>query len=312
MPDTSLPLRPRPCIGVSRCLRGDAVRYDGGHRRQAWLVERLAAFAELVPVCPEVAIGLGVPRPPIQLVREADGIHARGVEDPSQDVTEPLARHARLQWNGQPALDGWIFKSRSPSCGVSGVPVFDPAGEPVAPGRGVFAAVIMAEQPLLPVVEEQQLDTAPGRDGFLERVFVYRHYRRWFARGVTRERLEKFHHALRGHLLARGEAVRTRLERMVDRAGDPGELAPAYLQEVMTVLGDPVRREGLALALEALAREADAAPSVFSAIREYRAGLVDLQTVVRRLRNRPGREPCLLLLPESAELALRYGTAAGD
>lgn len=312
MPQSPAPLRPQPCIGVSRCLLGEAVRYDGGHKRQAWLVERLAAWTELVPVCPEVAIGLGVPRPRLQLVQETDGIHVRGVADPAQDVTDRLARHARQHRKEQPALDGWIFKSRSPSCGVSGVPVFDPAGNPVAPGRGVFAAVVMAELPLLPVAEEQELDTGSGRDRFLERLFVYRHYRRWFARGVTRERLENFHHALRGHLLARGEAVRVRLERVAERAGQADEIAPAYLQQVMTVLGDPVRREGLARALQALAREGGADEAMSGVIREYRAGIVDLQTVVRRWRNLPEREPCFLLAPEPAELALRYGVVAGD
>ena len=149
----------RPKIGVSGCLLGELVRYDGRTKYTEW-VGALAAEFELVSFCPEVAIGLGVPRPAIELVTINGGVHVLGVADPTVDVTASLANQAQgTRWG---SLDGYVFKARSPSCGVHTVPI---RGGGL--GRGGFASALMARYPDLPVIED---DIASERTRFLARV----------------------------------------------------------------------------------------------------------------------------------------------
>ncbi|MBI3771510.1 MAG: DUF523 domain-containing protein [Gammaproteobacteria bacterium] len=156
-------------IAVSACLLGESVRYGGGHKRHAFIVEQLAKQCEVIAICPEVGIGLGVPRPPIQLRREGDAIQARGVVDTEQDFTVALQVYARQQVQLWSTIDGYIFKSRSPSCGLHDVPIV-PAGK----GAGIYAAEWLRCHPLLPMVDEQALQDAAGQRHFLERVTAYR------------------------------------------------------------------------------------------------------------------------------------------
>jgi uncharacterized protein YbbK (DUF523 family)/uncharacterized protein YbgA (DUF1722 family) len=308
MSNTQFHIREQPCIGVSRCLLGEDVRYDGGNKRQAWLVNDLARQVEIIPVCPEVAIGLGVPRPPLHLVCTPGGVRALGVSDPRQDVTDDMQRFSVRLLADQPALDGWIFKSGSPSCGVTDVPVVNPDGNSIDTGSGLFAAEIMKALPLLPVADEQELLDPLLRDCFIERMFVYRHYRRWFASGLTTERMHGFHRGLRGHLLARGEQTWAGLQQADIRLQDPVRDIPAYLQQVMRLLKIPVSKSGLAQALLALGREVPAGDrNIAAGISDYLAGRIDLHTVVTQLRKESGIEYCFLLNPEPAEAALRYG-----
>lgn len=167
----------RPIIGVSSCLLGQRVRYDGGHKREAFVVEDLAARFDLLPICPEMAIGMGVPRPPLQLVLEADGIHARGVNDPDLDVTDRLLVFARQTLPGLSHLCGYVFKARSPSCGVGSTPVLVP-GHPSHEDSGLFAAALQAAFPLLPVEQEDRLRDPALRALFLERVYACEQSRR--------------------------------------------------------------------------------------------------------------------------------------
>ncbi len=153
-------------IGVSSCLVGARVRYDGNHKFHAG-VAALADEFTLVPLCPEVAIGLGVPRPPIRLARIDGEARVVGVTDPALDVTGPLDRIA-----AHPALaelDGYVFKSRSPSCGL-GVLVFSEAGAVVGLSPGRFAAGVRARFPSLPVVEERALRDPAAVAAFAARV----------------------------------------------------------------------------------------------------------------------------------------------
>jgi uncharacterized protein YbbK (DUF523 family) len=166
-------LPPRPVIGVSSCLLGQRVRYDGDHKRNAFVVEELGARFELLPICPEMAIGLGVPRPPIQLVLEADGIHARGVSDPGLDVTERLRNFAREARPALVSLCGYVCKARSPSCGLDSTPLLVPGAQPRL-ASGLFAAALQAAFPLLPVAQEDHLGEPALRDRFLQEVLACR------------------------------------------------------------------------------------------------------------------------------------------
>ena len=161
----------RPRVGVSRCLLGDAVRYDGGHKHEPSLMADLGARVELIPVCPELEVGMGVPREPIQLVAGSGGGRLRlvGVET-GADWTDRMEAWAAERTAALRALDlsGFVLKARSPSCGPRNVPVT--GGEASA---GMFAAALMRLLPVLPVADEERLRDPSARADFLERVAAY-------------------------------------------------------------------------------------------------------------------------------------------
>ena len=156
------------CVGVSSCLLGEAVRYDGGHKRVAWLVEDLGRSVELVPVCPEVEVGLGVPREPIHLVRRDAGLRIVRVAD-GADLTPRFERWMddRLDRLAALGLAGYVFKAGSPSCGLADVPIADRSGNVVTTGDGLFAGALRRRWPHLPVVDERELATREGRERFV-------------------------------------------------------------------------------------------------------------------------------------------------
>jgi len=167
------PWRSRIRIGISSCLLGQRVRYDGGHRHNETVVATFGKDFDLVPFCPEMAIGLGVPRAPIRLVQDTLGTRARGVADPVLDVTHRLAAYAEKVAAELCNVSGYIFKAGSPSCGVQDVPVFGAEGVPVAAGAGIYAATLMALLPELPFEDEGRLADPVLRENFIERVLGY-------------------------------------------------------------------------------------------------------------------------------------------
>ena len=168
----------RPRIGVSACLLGERVRYDAGHKREAWLVDELGPRVEWVPVCPEVEIGLGTPREPIRLERHAGDAIALMTVDSRRDISATMQRFAgeRVDALAREGLDGYVFKSDSPSCGPGGVPIV--AGDRTEHGRGMFADAVIARLPDLPVADERELSDPLTRDRFVERVFARHRARR--------------------------------------------------------------------------------------------------------------------------------------
>ena len=165
-------------LGVSACLLGNEVRYDGGHKRHPFLTDLLAPFVEWVPVCPEVEAGFGTPREPMHLVGESGGVRLLTVHT-GRDVTNQLqdAVTARLRQLASLDLDGFVLKKDSPSCGLLGVDVHGESGAPAGSGRGLFAAALADAQPLLPLEEEDRLSDRQQCEAFLERVRAYRRTR---------------------------------------------------------------------------------------------------------------------------------------
>jgi len=202
-------------LAVSACLCGQKVRYDGTDKQHPFVTGELCHRVELIPVCPEVEIGMGVPRPPIRVVEKDGELHAVGVADTSLDVTRKLNRFGHSMAQQLADIDGCIFKARSPSCGVSSTPV--PRHGGWKRGAGLFAARILHYLPLLPVVEETALDTPQGQLNFIQRVEAYARWRCFVAQRPSLARLQEFHQSERLSLMAHGAEGLRRMERWLAR-----------------------------------------------------------------------------------------------
>jgi uncharacterized protein YbbK (DUF523 family) len=167
------PASPRIRLGTSACLLGDEVRYDGGHKRDAFLTTVLGPLVEWVNVCPEVEVGMGTPREPIRLVDEGGIIRLRAVET-GVDHTASMTAYAAQRVAALADLSGYVLKSASPSCGLTDVRVWQRDGSTSPTGVGLFARALLARFPDLPIVDERQLADPKVRQDFLDRVFAYR------------------------------------------------------------------------------------------------------------------------------------------
>jgi len=160
-------------IAVSSCLLGEAVRYDGTDKHIQILTEQLGNKYNLISLCPEMAIGMGVPRPPIHLVEMGESLQAVGVENPTNNVTKLLADYASDVVKNHAEICGYIFKKNSPSCGSKNVKVMNSQSEYERRGQGIYAAEIMAALPLLPVIDEDAFLDERLREVFLEKIDNY-------------------------------------------------------------------------------------------------------------------------------------------
>ncbi|RMH43615.1 MAG: DUF523 domain-containing protein [Deltaproteobacteria bacterium] len=312
-------------IGVSACLTGAPVRYDGGHKLHPFVRDALGAVATLVPVCPEVEVGLGVPRPTLRLVQPAcEGGPLRLIAPATgADHTEAMTAWTRDRVRALAALGlcGHVFRRNSPSCGLWGVPVYPRAdgGRAVRTGRGAFAAAFTAALPDLPVEEDGRLDDPARRESFVARVFAYRRARAALGPGATAERLATLR--ARDDLLVEAHApgAGARLDAIVTAIAaqrvDPAAAAGAYVAELMRALARPStdakRARALARAVARAGRGAPAAAAARDAIRAYRHGLVSFSHAlgeVRRLARARGDAwlaSQTWLFPEPGERRLR-------
>jgi uncharacterized protein YbbK (DUF523 family) len=170
-------------IGISACLMGDPVRYDGSHKRSDW-IDALGEYFELCRICPEVAIGMGVPRQPIRLVDVSAETRALGVANPALDVTASLTEYGAKIGAENGSLNGFILMERSPSCGIDSTKLYGANGEPLPELiSGVFARALVTANPDLPMEENIRLGDPVLRERFIARVFAY-HNRRTGGAGV--------------------------------------------------------------------------------------------------------------------------------
>lgn len=222
----------RPRIGVSACLLGEPVRFDGGHKRDPFLVETFGQHVDWVPLCPEVEAGLGTPRETMRLVLVGRPDRAKGemyppdrvamiVHKTGADVTSVMRRYARPKADelADAGLSGFVLKKDSPSCGMERVKVYANSGPAEKAGRGVFAEALMARMPTLPVEEEGRLSDPYLRENFVERVFAYQRLRRLFAQRWTVGDLVRFHTAHKLTLMAHSPSAYRQLGQLVAGAG---------------------------------------------------------------------------------------------
>ena len=198
-------------VGISACLLGETVRFDGGHKRLAFAVEQLAPFVRFEPICPEMAIGLPTPRPALRLIKKQHHVALRHSNDDSIDVTEREQRIAALQH-----LCGYIVCAKSPSCGMERVRLYDENGSGARKsGVGLFTAELLRQMPWLPVEEDGRLNDATLRENFVERVYALYELNMLWRKGLSRGGLIAFHSRYKLSLLAHSQQEYRELGRFV-------------------------------------------------------------------------------------------------
>ncbi len=220
------------------------MRWDGGHKRDIYIKDLLGQFFEWVPVCPELEVGMGVPREPIRLVRESGRQRLVGVKT-GKDWTTAMQAFARRRVAQIERLDlsGYLLKKDSPSCGMERVRVYPERGPATRTGVGAFAQVLIEQMPLLPVEEEGRLHDPALRENFIERVFAYRRLRAWMEGGCKRSGLVVFHTAHKYLLLSHSPRHYQELGRIVAQAKrhPPKRLGELYGSRFMEALQVPRR-----------------------------------------------------------------------
>lgn len=238
----------QPVIGISGCLTGSAVRFDGGHKRMGFVMDELAQWVAFKPVCPEMAIGLPVPRPALRLVQTPVGeIRMRFSHAPHEDVTEKMADFASAHLANLGELSGFIVCAKSPSCGMERVRLYDEKGNRGRKeGVGLFTGALMARYPWLPVEEDGRLHDPLLRENFVERVFALHELNALRARGLTRHGLLAFHSRYKLQLLAHHQAGYREIGPFVASLHEWEDLEAffeVYREKLMAILKQPASRK---------------------------------------------------------------------
>jgi uncharacterized protein YbgA (DUF1722 family)/uncharacterized protein YbbK (DUF523 family) len=283
-------------IGISSCLLGQPVRYDGGHKRDNYIVGTLADYFDFQPFCPEIAIGMGTPRPTIHLVNSNKQIRSIGVKNPDIDVTDQLRDYANQQKSTHSDLCGYILKKGSPSCGMERVKVYS-NGQPQQIGTGIYAEVMMRNNPLLPVEEEGRLGDPRLRENFIQRVYVLHRWKLLITEGLTPQRLTRFH--AQHKLIIMSHANYADLGQLLATVSKENivEVAKIYIAQLMTTLKKLASRKSHVNVLQHiqgyLKKEltADDKAELSELIERYRLGEVPLIVPLTLLKHHFRKNP---------------------
>jgi uncharacterized protein YbgA (DUF1722 family)/uncharacterized protein YbbK (DUF523 family) len=306
-------------LGVSACLLGARVRFDGGHKRNRFLIEELGTHFEFVSFCPEVAIGLGTPRPSIRLVGDVQAPRAVSSKGDGLDVTDALRVYSANTAQRLDGLCGFVFKKDSPSCGMERVKVYGDSGMAQRDGTGIFAQAVQQANPLLPVEEEGRLNDPGLRENFVSRVYVYARWQALRQQGLSKKALLDFHTSHKLLLMAHSPAAYRELGSLLGRLDNAGleVLADRYFERVMQVLKAQASRKRhvnvLQHLLGYLRKQVDAVnrADLVEVIDAYRRGLVPLVVPITLLQHHFRRNPHpwvsrqVYLNPHPRELMLR-------
>jgi len=309
-------------LGVSRCLLGEEVRFDGGHKRDPFLIDLLGRYVEYVSVCPEVEVGMGIPREPVRLEGDPEDPRMVGVRS-GTDHTDSMHAYARRRVRELAKTEdlcGFILKKGSPSCGLERVKVYPRAGgAPARTGTGLFARALTALDPLLPVEEEGRLHDPVLRENFIERVFAYRRWKDFLSERYSVGRLVAFHTAHKFLILSHSPRHYTEMGRRVAGAKTAGaEAAKAGYGDLFmraVAVRTTVRKHTNVLQHMAgfFKRDLDGASraELAGVIGDYREGLVPLVVPITLIRHHARRTGQTYLLgqvyldPHPKELMLR-------
>lgn len=234
-------------IGVSECLLGAEVRFDGGHKRNRYLTDVLANYVEFRPVCPEVAIGLGIPRKPIRLIVSDGQDRIRGVDNPELDVTEALQREAELAVQKMPDICGYIFMQKSPSCAVYGLKRYAENGNSIdSSGRGAYAKRFMELLPLIPVEEAGRLNDPSLRENFITRIFALQDWRQALETEPSAKKLIAFYSRYKYQVMAHHVPSYFLIGKFLANLANRSiaEVSREFIALLMTALGHQATRKG--------------------------------------------------------------------
>ena len=293
-------------IGASSCLLGHQVRYDGGHKRHRGVTGTLSRCFEIITVCPEMEVGMGVPREPVDLVGDPRAPRVMGQRS-GRDWSEVMQRHGRRRAAEMERLGvcGFVLKEGSPSCGPDGVPVrarwgevprerglHAPPATPPGTASGLFARALAEALPLLPLEAEDRLDDASVCGNFIERVHAYHEWRECADEGPSVSRLQEFHASHKFTLLAHGERHLRLLGRLLAEAGNAAseDVAARYGSAFMEALKQPATRGTNTNALEHLAGflskrlDRDSRERLALLVHDYRVGKVPLSAPAALIR----------------------------
>lgn len=316
------PSRPAIRVGISACLLGDPVRFNGGHKASRLCSETLARHFEFVPVCPEVAIGLGTPREPIRLVGDPANPRAVGTVHPELDFSEALTAYGKHIAAELGDLSGYIFMHKSPSCGMERVKVYQANGHRAdAGGSGLFARTLMQAWPDLPMEEDGRLNDPVLRENFLTRVFAHAEWQRLLSAGLTRRALVGYHARYKYQLMASDPQQYKALGRMVASIGNASleAFAPAYFSQLMSALKKTASRGNHSNVLQHLSGylkrniDPEDKQELQRLITQYRQGIVPLVVPLTLLKHHFRRHPDryvanqAYLQPHPEALSLRNG-----
>lgn len=307
-------------VGISSCLLGAQVRYNGGHKHSALCTQELARWFEFVPTCPEAGAGLGIPRPAIRLVGESGAPRAVRVDNAAVDVTDQLREYAGARVPELADLCGYIFIKNSPSCGLFRVKLYDAGGNlQQQTSRGIFAEALTVAYPLLPVEEEGRLQDPVLRENFIARVFALHNWRELERQGLSAAALTDFHARYKYSLMAHSPQRYQELGRMLADAGkhDPRALGARYFAALMEALQQRATRgtnTNVLMHLQGYLKQKlrpGESESIGAVIEQYRKGCVPLVVPVTLLRHyfRQHPDPYIerqaFLQPYPDELRLR-------
>ena len=309
-------------IGISACLAGEKVRFDTGHKRSNFCMDELARHVEYVPFCPEVAVGLPIPRPTIRQVRKGDVITVCR-PDGSGDVGKELSEYGeRVAKQYGDKLDGFVFCAKSPSCGMERVKIYNEQGTGnTSEGVGFFAAQIMKHNPLLPCEENGRLNDPFLRENFVMRVYVYHSWKNLLKSPLTAHRLTRFHSMHKYLLMSHRYQAYRDLGRLLGSHQGEGieEIAEQYISGLMQALSKPASRKAHVNTLMHLQGYFKSHISgaekqeLRAAIEDFRQGLVPLYVPLTLLKHQLTVHPNEYLSqqvyfnPHPTDLKLRYG-----
>jgi uncharacterized protein YbgA (DUF1722 family)/uncharacterized protein YbbK (DUF523 family) len=307
-------------LGISTCLLGENVRYDGGHKLDRFLTETLGQYVDYVPVCPEVECGLPIPRESMHL--EGDPDSPRLVTSRTkQDMTDRMVRWAKKRVVNLEKQDlcGFIFKSNSPSSGMERVKVYDRKGVPAKKGVGIFARVFMDVFPLIPVEDEGRLNDPEIRENFIERIFALKRWRETLARKESRGNLVDFHTRHKLLILSHNPKHYQTMGKLVAKAKDFPlkelyEQYQALLMEALQLKTTPRKNSNVLMHMMGYFREelsSDEKKELLEVIENYRREVLPLIVPVTLMKHyvrkydQPYLKEQVYLNPHPLELQLR-------
>ncbi len=285
-------------LGISSCLLGERVRFDGGHKQNRYIMDTLGQYFSFQQFCPEVEIGMGVPRQTIRLVTSEAGVEAVGVKDQTLNVTEKLRDIAEAQRGWHQHIFGYILKKDSPSCGMERVRLYR-NDQPQRIGVGLYAEVLMKNFPHLPVEEEGRLGDALLRENFVQRVFIYHRWHEMVENGLNWSGLTDFHARHKLILMSHDQDRARALGRELSNAHRQPveEYAESYLAELMQILKIVATRQNHVNVLEHIRGylkrdlDRDDKRELSDSIEKYRLGLLPLIVPITLLRHHFRKNP---------------------